>query len=354
MRHHRTACRRGQAGFTLIELLVVVAIIALLISILLPSLSRARAQARSTVCSSRIAQLTKAIILYADDYEETPPFLGRGWEDCDDVSRLESAAEAVPVGPDAKTLMEWAMLEDWLMPDFPRFWMDVQEDWPEDAQPRYGSLFGYTRFDNLYRCPSFERVGDSGKTQNVFNYTRTLFGRKWFHRGESEGNQGSIWVPTEQAENWCGQAGPILKISQIYATSQMWMLFDERWDRHCAAPLEQLNHAGEGILLDGITEVWMAIDPIFGASANEVGQYHGAATYSPLVPASIHEKTPPVLSGNCAFYDGHVALETDPLPNRNIEGDTLELAAVFVEFLMGPFFAQRGLRPQDVTILSPL
>ncbi len=352
MKHHPTACKRGRTGFTLIELLVVVAIIALLISILLPSLSRARAQARSTVCASRIAQLAKAIILYADDYDETPPFLARGWEDCDEPGRLETEEYTVGSG---MTLMDWAMLEDWLMPDFPRFWMDVQEDWPEDAQPKYGTLFGYTRFENLYRCPSFERVGDSGKTQNVFNYTRTLFARKWFHKGDPESYYGSsIYVGDPESENWCGQAGPILKISDIYSASQMWMMFDERWDRHCAGPLDRLNRAGEGMLQDAITEVWMAIDPIFGASGDEVGQYHGAATYSSLVPASIREKTPPILSGNCSFYDGHVALETDPLPDRKIEGDTMQLVTVFVDFLMGPMFAQRGLRPEDVKLDSPL
>ena len=53
-------------GFTLIELLVVVAIIALLISILLPSLSQARATARTVKCSSIQKQIGTANEMYAD------------------------------------------------------------------------------------------------------------------------------------------------------------------------------------------------------------------------------------------------------------------------------------------------
>jgi prepilin-type N-terminal cleavage/methylation domain-containing protein len=52
-------------GFTLIELLVVVSIIALLISILLPALSKAREQAKRAVCVIRLKGLTTAWHLYA-------------------------------------------------------------------------------------------------------------------------------------------------------------------------------------------------------------------------------------------------------------------------------------------------
>jgi len=63
--------RRG--GFTLIEVLVVVAIIALLISILLPSLSRAREQARMVMCEAHLKQFGNALNMYMMDAKDTLP-----------------------------------------------------------------------------------------------------------------------------------------------------------------------------------------------------------------------------------------------------------------------------------------
>ena len=55
------------SAFTLIELLVVVAIIALLVAILLPSLKRARDQAKATVCASGFKQTGLALLYYIED-----------------------------------------------------------------------------------------------------------------------------------------------------------------------------------------------------------------------------------------------------------------------------------------------
>jgi prepilin-type N-terminal cleavage/methylation domain-containing protein len=60
-------------GFTLVELLVVTTIIALLIAILLPSLSKARERAKRTACLSNLHQIHVAFAIYANEFQDQVP-----------------------------------------------------------------------------------------------------------------------------------------------------------------------------------------------------------------------------------------------------------------------------------------
>ncbi|MCM8524912.1 MAG: type II secretion system GspH family protein, partial [Lentisphaeraceae bacterium] len=66
--------------FTLLELLIVVAIIGILVSILLPSLTKAREIAKLTVCMSNQSQINKRIVLYSKKGDGAiPPYHRDGW-----------------------------------------------------------------------------------------------------------------------------------------------------------------------------------------------------------------------------------------------------------------------------------
>lgn len=64
---------RKRRGFTLIELLVVISIIAVLLAILIPSLSKVREKVKDTACKSNLKNVGLALIMYLDAYDRKLP-----------------------------------------------------------------------------------------------------------------------------------------------------------------------------------------------------------------------------------------------------------------------------------------
>ena len=87
---------RQRAAFTLVELLVVIAIIAVLASLLLPALSRARDKARAAQCVGNLRQWGLTYRQYADDNQDYLPRRGQGVKPLEQIDRPEDWFNALP------------------------------------------------------------------------------------------------------------------------------------------------------------------------------------------------------------------------------------------------------------------
>ncbi len=68
----RSGRHRSRRGFTLIEMLVVISIIAVLVSLLLPTLGRAREESRKVLCMSNLREVGSAVSSYLTEYDNLP------------------------------------------------------------------------------------------------------------------------------------------------------------------------------------------------------------------------------------------------------------------------------------------
>jgi prepilin-type N-terminal cleavage/methylation domain-containing protein/prepilin-type processing-associated H-X9-DG protein len=161
MRQHA----RLQFAFTLIEILVVVAIIGLLVAILIPSLGKAREQARRVVCQSNLCQLQKANVFYLQTFKGIFP-----------PHRFKAKAGESDVDPNGEK--HWFhLLEKYSksreIPHCPTLGTRSQKDanlwsWKYDSR---NIGYGYNAFFlGLYNHPDMEQAGH-------------ITGRLWWREG---------------------------------------------------------------------------------------------------------------------------------------------------------------------------
>ena len=137
--------QRALRAFTLVELLVVVSIIALLISILLPSLSNARKQAKTLVCQTRMRNLSSANFTYLSEFGSFAPSISN----FSDSNNSAFKAKRYQAGVD------WLGLGDQTGPFNAGVPNNPTTGNPKgfaDA-PRLGALWPYVRDEKAYLCP---------------------------------------------------------------------------------------------------------------------------------------------------------------------------------------------------------
>lgn len=89
--------RESERGFTLIEMMVVVAIIAILVTILVPNFMRARSQAQTAACEGNLKEIATTLELYETDHDAYPP---SGNVDTSNTA-LQTYLQQIPVDPAA-------------------------------------------------------------------------------------------------------------------------------------------------------------------------------------------------------------------------------------------------------------
>ncbi|HVP09826.1 MAG TPA: prepilin-type N-terminal cleavage/methylation domain-containing protein [Phycisphaerae bacterium] len=198
-------------AFTLIELLVVVAIIALLISILLPSLSRARELSKRTVCGANVRGVGQAFYIYAQDDPGTFPAIAStttspegGFQVFNSTDR---SIEPSTTGCPSPTVDMWAIVR------------------ANNTTPKQ------------YICPSTSDVQDPAQDTTVYYDFNSATNLSYAYQYQHDPNRRVIGTSSEPTFPVLGDANPYIKGGLVIGA-------DLVKDRTGAGRGNSFNHTG--------------------------------------------------------------------------------------------------------------
>lgn len=237
-------------AFTLIELLVVIAIIAILASMLIPALSKAKSKGLQTACLSNYRQLTFAWKMYIDDHDDNLP-------------PNESA-----VGGSRET---WsATAQTWIKGNA---YTDTNT-----ANIEVGCLYPYNRNARIYKCPADKStVRDEGRIPRVRSVSMSMYMNAFPNPGDrSCWHKGSeIREPApEKAFVFIDESEGSIENSRFYVHQ----LGVNTW-----VDFVSMRHNGASVLsfADGHAESWKWLEPNSYYISRQPGWIQGYPSIGP-------------------------------------------------------------------------
>jgi prepilin-type processing-associated H-X9-DG protein/prepilin-type N-terminal cleavage/methylation domain-containing protein len=160
--------RKSKSGFTLVELLVVIGIIALLISILMPALTKARQQAFSLKCLSNLRQLGQATAMYVNQYKGYLPYPTSAYPNVDNGAK--------------QSIVWFAALDPFLQ---------------RIGENNSGGVAGFRQYKAWKQCPIYEtlegnEIQPNGYQDPTKGFTRTYKMNSHLRRTNPPPRNGSV------------------------------------------------------------------------------------------------------------------------------------------------------------------